>query len=80
MALRWGRRQSSGVGEFSQLSQRRVAGADSIGVAYRHLGRHAEAIAAYQPTLALLRDIGHRYHAAETLVHLGDTYRASGDT
>ena len=52
---------------------------DSLGFAYHHLGRHTDAVAAYQQALALFRDLGNRYYEAETLVHLGDTYDASGD-
>ena len=53
---------------------------DSLGVAYHHLGRHADAIAAHEEALALFREGGYRYYEARTLVRLGDTHHATKDS
>ena len=52
---------------------------DSLGYAYHHLGRHAEAAECYQDALVLYRDLGDRYNEADTLSHLGDTHLPAGD-
>ncbi|GIJ43390.1 SARP family transcriptional regulator [Virgisporangium aliadipatigenens] len=51
---------------------------DTLGLAQHHLGRYAEAARSYQRGLTLLREIGDRYHEAETLVRLGDNAQAAG--
>jgi tetratricopeptide (TPR) repeat protein len=63
--------------------QRRLGGEmpstlDSLGFAYHHVGRHAEAAASYERAIELYRDAGNRYYEADTLVHLGDCHRATG--
>lgn len=53
---------------------------DSLGYAHHHLGDYDQAIACYQRCRELYRELGgDRYHDADTLVRLGDAYRARGD-
>jgi tetratricopeptide (TPR) repeat protein len=52
---------------------------DSLGYAYHHLERYADAIACYRRGLDLYRQIDDRYNVADVLTHLGDTLDASGD-
>ncbi|MDQ7903604.1 heavy metal translocating P-type ATPase [Phytohabitans sp. ZYX-F-186] len=44
----------------------------SIGYAHFQLGQHPDAIACYQHALTGYRDVGDRFHEADTLIHLGD--------
>jgi tetratricopeptide (TPR) repeat protein len=50
-----------------------------LGYAHHHLGNHTEAIICYRHALELFRKLGHRYHEATILTHLGDTHHATGD-
>jgi DNA-binding SARP family transcriptional activator/Tfp pilus assembly protein PilF len=52
---------------------------DSLGYAHRNLVRFGEAVACHQQALTLFRKQGDRFHQAEILIHLGDTYEASGE-
>jgi len=52
---------------------------DSMGFANHHLGRYDQAIACYRQALELIRRHGDRGNEAEILVHVGDTYAATGD-
>jgi tetratricopeptide (TPR) repeat protein len=65
------RSQSNRVGEADTL--------DSLGYAYAHLGRHDEAVEAYEASIALWRDLGDRYNAADLLTRLGDIHLARAD-
>lgn len=51
---------------------------DSLGYIHRHLGRYAEAVACNQRSVELFEELGDRYHQAETLANLGDTYAVAG--
>ncbi|MBB5867530.1 DNA-binding SARP family transcriptional activator/DNA-binding XRE family transcriptional regulator/Tfp pilus assembly protein PilF [Allocatelliglobosispora scoriae] len=51
---------------------------DSLGYIHHHLRDHRRAVACYEHAIRLFGENGNRYHEAETLTHLGDTYRAAG--
>ncbi|HLK01780.1 MAG TPA: BTAD domain-containing putative transcriptional regulator [Streptosporangiaceae bacterium] len=53
--------------------------ADTLGYVHHHLGEYASAEACYRSAIALFRDLGIVYSTADTLSHLGDTYRETGD-
>ncbi len=52
---------------------------DSLGYVLHHLGHCQFAIACYRQALEIQAEFGARYHEAETLDHLGDAYRATGN-
>jgi tetratricopeptide (TPR) repeat protein len=53
---------------------------DTVAYAHHHLGRYAEAVAAYQSAIELFRAGGDRYHEACTMDRLADSLHAAGDT
>ena len=62
----------------AELGYRRNEGfaGDSLGYAEHTLGNAA--VASYQRAIGIFRELGDRYHEANTLSHLGDTHRAAG--
>jgi tetratricopeptide (TPR) repeat protein len=52
---------------------------DSIGYAHHHSGEPGAAVEAYQRAIQVWRELGVRYAEADTLVRLGEAYRAAGD-
>jgi DNA-binding SARP family transcriptional activator/tetratricopeptide (TPR) repeat protein len=52
---------------------------DSLGGINHHLGRYPEAVNCYLRALDLIRRVGDRYHESVALLHLADTYEATGD-
>jgi tetratricopeptide (TPR) repeat protein len=44
-----------------------------------HLGQYREATECFQQAIDLFRNLGDRYHEAETLSNLGDAYRTADD-
>jgi len=50
---------------------------DSLGYIDHSLGRFATATLSYTRSPSLFRQLGDRYHQADTLSHLGDTCYAS---
>ncbi|HEX2075668.1 MAG TPA: tetratricopeptide repeat protein, partial [Geodermatophilus sp.] len=67
---------------FQQLGDRDLQGVvwDSLGYAHHNLGHHDDAVACYRNALDLFREQGDRYFEAETLIRLGDTYQAMGNS
>lgn len=53
---------------------------DSIASAYHRLGHPNEAVFHYEQALDRYRNLGHRYHEADTLSSLGDVYFTDGNT
>ncbi len=51
---------------------------NNLGVVYRAQGRWAEALAAYEASLALCRELGDRHGAGRTLNNLGGVYQEQG--
>lgn len=51
---------------------------DSLGYVHHHLRERRRAVACYERAVRLFRENGSRYHEAESLTRLGDTYRAAG--
>ncbi len=66
---------------MQQIGERDLQGVvwDSLGYAHHNLGQHGDAVTNYRKALQFFREQGDRYFEAETLIRLGDTYRASGD-
>jgi tetratricopeptide (TPR) repeat protein len=52
---------------------------DSLGYVHHHLGHHHQALSCYYRALDLHRQAGDRYYEADSLIHLGDTFDATGD-
>jgi DNA-binding SARP family transcriptional activator/tetratricopeptide (TPR) repeat protein len=52
---------------------------DSLGLCHRQLANYPAAIACGLHSVELTGQIGDRYHQADALVHIGDTYQAAGD-
>jgi tetratricopeptide (TPR) repeat protein/transcriptional regulator with XRE-family HTH domain len=67
---------------YAQLGDRHAQGTtwDTLGYAHHNLGQHAQATDCFLKGIALIRDLGDRCVHAEILVHLGDSYDASGKT
>jgi tetratricopeptide (TPR) repeat protein len=53
---------------------------DSLGYAHHSLGHLEDAITSYQNSLAIVREQGDQYSEAETLIRVGDTHYAAGDS
>ena len=53
---------------------------DTLGVVLQRLGEHGEAMPCFLRAVSLSREMGVRDVLAMTLAHLGETYRAVGDT
>jgi tetratricopeptide (TPR) repeat protein len=58
----------------------RSAALDSLGYLYRHLGDPTRAVRCYQLAADLRAASAQPYHQAQTLLRLGDTHAAAGDT
>jgi tetratricopeptide (TPR) repeat protein len=56
-----------------------AAALDSLGYAWRHLGRHDQALGSYREAVEILERLRDRYELASTLAHLGDAQVAAGD-
>jgi tetratricopeptide (TPR) repeat protein len=52
---------------------------DTLGCVWQQLGDHAEATACFLRAVSLQRAMGTRFDLAESLAHLGDTHRSTGD-
>jgi tetratricopeptide (TPR) repeat protein len=53
---------------------------DSLGYAHHNLGHLEDALSSYQNSLEIVREQGDQYSEAETLVRLGDSHYAVGDS
>lgn len=51
---------------------------DTLGCAQQHLGEYAAAVTSYRRAIDLFRDIGDRHLSSRALIHLAETYRATG--
>jgi tetratricopeptide (TPR) repeat protein len=51
---------------------------NTLGVAYRALGRLEEAVTCYQNALVICRETGDRYGEGQTVDNLGDAYQDLG--
>lgn len=69
------------VGELSDRSEPNLLARcfDSLGIAYRELGRADDALSAFTSALAMHRSAGDGYHMAESLRGLGSTFFALGE-
>jgi tetratricopeptide (TPR) repeat protein len=52
---------------------------DTLGYVWQRHGDHAEAAACFQRAVCLQRDIGTRFDLADSLAHLGDAHRSTGN-
>lgn len=62
-----------------RLPPPRRSAEDSLGYAEHALGNFTGAVACYQRAIGIFRELGDRYHEANTLGHLGDTHHAAGE-
>ncbi|NUS10652.1 MAG: tetratricopeptide repeat protein [Streptomyces sp.] len=66
------------VGDDSRSAE--PCAGDTLGLAHRQPGDHAEAIRCYRRALTLCEETRERWGSAEVLDHLGDAYLAVGDS
>jgi tetratricopeptide (TPR) repeat protein len=57
-----------------------AAASDSLGYAHHHLGAYERAVDCYRHALTLYRLLHDEYLEADTLVHIGDSQEAAGDS
>ena len=53
---------------------------ESLGRIHQHAGDFGQAIACFERSLTLHRELADRYFVSKLLTHLGDGHQAAGDT